>query len=313
MPAWVAAGIGLVSGVMGSSASKKAARAQAAAAQAAAAEEARQFDITRKDLAPYRETGNAALMRLADLLGIGTPEARARALGIKPPSKKDFITITPGERYFRDQGPAGRQLLTKPGKEVFDEAGYNNALAAYQARLAEIETPEDYGSLLADYEFEADPGYAFRLSEGQKLIDRRASAMGNRLSPATEKALLRFTSDLASQEYNAGFSRDLSTKQARFNMLSGVAGTGQAAVNTGAGIGAQTASNIGNYLAQAGNAQAAGSVGAANAWTSGINNSLNFFQNQRILDNYLKGPNPYANPVPGDASGPAFDYYQRNR
>lgn len=55
------------SSLLGSSAAKKAAAAQAAAAQAAIAEQRRQFDQTREDYRPYRETGTEALGRLRGL------------------------------------------------------------------------------------------------------------------------------------------------------------------------------------------------------------------------------------------------------
>lgn len=284
---------GVASGLIGSSASKKASGQQAASAAAATEEERRQFDLSREDLRPYRETGTASLMRLADLLGISTPESRAGQAGLVAPTREQFTTTTRpilGEGYTEPGTGAWRQRVSVPGGTEFDEVGYNNALAEYNAGLTETgATPEGFGSLTEDYNFEADPGAAFRQSEGEKLIDRRASASGNRLSPATQKALLRFTSDLASQEFNTGFNRDLATKTSKFNMLSGVAGTGQNAVNTGVAAGADTAGNVGNYLTQAGNAQAAGTVGSANAWTSGINNALNYFQSQQMLDKFLKG------------------------
>jgi len=60
-----AAGIGAVatigSTVLGASASKKAAKAQAAATDKGIAEEHRQFDLTRSDLAPWREAGGKAI------------------------------------------------------------------------------------------------------------------------------------------------------------------------------------------------------------------------------------------------------------
>jgi len=67
MSGWVA-GATVVSGVVGASASKSAAKTQAGAAQAAAdaqvAETSRQFDITTEQYRPYREAGQRALGRL---------------------------------------------------------------------------------------------------------------------------------------------------------------------------------------------------------------------------------------------------------
>ena len=56
-------------------------------------------------------------------------------------------------------------------------------------------------------DFQADPGYAFRLSEGMKALDRTAASRGGLLSGATLKGAQRYGSDLASQEYQNAFNR----------------------------------------------------------------------------------------------------------
>ena len=56
----------LVSGLLGSSASKK----QAQSSQAAIDEQRRQFDLIRGDTAPYRESGVTALDRYNQLMGL---------------------------------------------------------------------------------------------------------------------------------------------------------------------------------------------------------------------------------------------------
>ena len=60
----------IIGGVMQDRAARRAANAQTAAANMATAEEARQFDIAREDLAPYRDAGTAAVGRIRDLLGL---------------------------------------------------------------------------------------------------------------------------------------------------------------------------------------------------------------------------------------------------
>jgi len=57
------------------------------------------------------------------------------------------------------------------------------------------------------FDFEADPGYQFRLREGEKAINRAASAQGGRLSGATLKALQAHGQGLASEEYDKAYGR----------------------------------------------------------------------------------------------------------
>ena len=73
---WIAAGASLLSGVLGSRSSSKAADTQAQAAQEAIAEQRRQYDQARSDNAPFMQTGVAANRKLASLMGLGaTPSA----------------------------------------------------------------------------------------------------------------------------------------------------------------------------------------------------------------------------------------------
>lgn len=134
-------------------------------------------------------------------------------------------------------------------------------------------------------DFQADPGYAFRQSEGLKAIDNSAAARGSSLSGATLKALTKYGQDFASNEFNNAYSRWNNDTSNRFNRIAGVAGVGQQAVNQVGAYGQQTASNIAqgnmntaNNVAsntiQAGNARASGYVGTANAINGGINNYL---------------------------------------
>jgi len=55
--------------------------------------------------------------------------------------------------------------------------------------------------------FQADPGYGFRLSEGLKALERSAAARGGLLSGGTGKALTRFGQDMASQEFQNAYGR----------------------------------------------------------------------------------------------------------
>jgi hypothetical protein len=143
-------------------------------------------------------------------------------------------------------------------------------------------------------QFTADPGYAFRLSEGTKALDRSAAARGGLISGGALKAATRFGQDMGSQEYTNAFNRYQTERAARLNPLQSLTGMGQ---TTAAGLGAagQTnATNIGNYgvaganataegYLGAANARASGYMGTSNALTSGLGTYLNYSNQQNLL------------------------------
>jgi hypothetical protein len=250
--------------LIGSSASKSAAKTQANAATNASAAEQQMFQQNREDLAPWRASGGRSLTRLEELLGAGDGKM----------SRAEFTS-----RYNQ---PIGRDWLPAELTNI------NNAYAAYMNQPTQ-RSPE-FGSLLKDFtpaDFQADPSYEFRRSEGQRGIERNASARGMQLSGATLRALNRYNSDLASQEYGNAYSRDAANKERKYNMLAGVAGTGQAATNTSAALGANSAANQASLLTGAANAQAAGTIGSANALAGGFSDALGAYQQAQLLNRLL--------------------------
>jgi len=142
---------------------------------------------------------------------------------------------------------------------------------------------------LSDYknfsmaDFQADPGYAFRLGEGQKALERSAAARGGLLSGGTGKALQRFGQDYGSQEYTNAFNRYQTERAARLQPLQSLAGVGQTATNTIGQAGQNMATNVGEAIGSGAAARASGYVGGANALTGGLNTYLNYTQGQNML------------------------------
>src|SRR5256885_16578472 len=70
------------------------------------------------------------------------------------------------------------------------------------------------GGLSKPFNFDPtqDPGYQFRLSQGETAVGSSAAAKGTQLSGGTFKRLLKFGSDYPSGGFNAAFSRRLSRK-----------------------------------------------------------------------------------------------------
>lgn len=95
-------------------------------------------------------------------------------------------------------------------------------------------------------QFQQDPGYAFRMGEGMKALERSAAARGGLLSGAALRGIQRYGQDLASQEYANAFNRYQAERQARLGPLQSLAGVGQTATQALTGAAGQYGMNIGN-------------------------------------------------------------------
>lgn len=154
-------------------------------------------------------------------------------------------------------------------------------------------TAAGYGSMAQPFgmqQFQQDPGYAFRQSEGMKALERSAAARGGLLSGSTMKGIQRFGQDLASQEYQNAFNRYQVERAARLNPLQSLMGSGQSSANVLTGA----AGNLGQGLAQselaAGQARASGYVGSTNALAgalSGIGQMAMQYPMYQAQTNYI--------------------------
>jgi hypothetical protein len=129
-------------------------------------------------------------------------------------------------------------------------------------------------------QFQQDPGYQFRLSEGQRAMAHGAGGRGGLVSGNSLKAMQDYAQNSASGEYQNAFNRYQTERNARLNPLQSLAGVGQSATNFTGAAGAQNAATMGNYLTGGAAAQAAGGMGIANAATSGLGTYLGYNQNQ---------------------------------
>jgi hypothetical protein len=190
----------------------------------------------------------------------------------------------------------------------FQEAGVN---ALSQMRSGAFAQPAAFKFGANDYQ--ADPGYAFRLAEGQKALDRQAAARGGLISGGALKAAQQYGQEMGSQEFQnaynralTGYNTDVARSDAGYNRLASMAGMGQTSTDKiGAagqsmvgGIGAAgqnmvsgVSNALGNYgnaasnaYMGAANARASGYVGGANAVNQGLGTYLNYTQSQNLLN-----------------------------
>jgi hypothetical protein len=291
----ISAGASLIGGAMSSKASKSASNAQQDSAAAAMAEQARQYDQTRADNAPFRNTGVAANARLAYLLGLNSsPDATGSGKGT--PEWQAIYDRNMTEANRQHQAMYGMPFTSSP-----DEAGKANQLKNIETNTdtewaktqANKPAPNDsaYGSLLRKFglsDLNSDvvynSGLEFGRKEGEDAINARALANGGYDSGATLKALTRFGNDYGSTKAEGAYNRYNTDNTNIYNRLAGVSGAGQTATNTITSAGVNAASNTSNLLTDAGNSRAAGIVGGANAWggaMSGIQGAYNSYQNQQ--------------------------------
>ena len=155
-----------------------------------------------------------------------------------------------------------------------------------------------------------DPGYQFQLQQGEQALARGAAASGGAFSGGTMQALTRYGQNQAQSDYQnvynnalAGYQTNVNTglnayntqfnayntnQGNQYNRLASLAGLGQNAVGQLANAGQAAASNSTNLITQQGNAASAGALGIGSALNSGIQNSLNTYQNGQLM-NYLTG------------------------
>ena len=136
----------------------------------------------------------------------------------------------------------------------------------------------------ADFAAGVDPGYAFRISEGNKALNASAAARGGLISGNALKAAQDYGQAAGSQEYTNAFNRYQTNRANILNPLQSLAGIGQSATNNISNLGTGYANTAGTNITGAGNASAAGTVGAANAVSSGVTGLSNLYSQNQALN-----------------------------
>lgn len=190
--------------------------------------------------------------------------------------------------------------LTNEQQKPYREAGYSalSDIGAMKPYLTQQYTPEDFAQGI-------DPGYQFRLQQGQEATNRMANMGGGMLGGNALRGAQDYTQGLASQEYGNAFNRFQTQRSNIYNSLASIAGLGQTSLGQTTAAGTTAAGNIGTNIANAGAAQAGGIVGQANA----ISGGLQQYGNQQYLSNLLAPKKPAVTPVGGGGSTFNSGYY----
>jgi len=143
----------------------------------------------------------------------------------------------------------------------------------------------------AAFNYEADPGYAFRFNEGMKGLNAAAAARGGLISGNALRAATDYGQASGSQEYQNAYNRYLTNNAQNLQAYNTNTANQQYLANLGQSSANNQANQIGNFgnaaagnMIGAANAGAAGTIGTTNALTSGVGTYLNYNQNQNMLN-----------------------------
>jgi hypothetical protein len=207
---------------------------------------------------------------VADVFGFGPASKQADAMSdasrMSAQSSREALDL---QRRVYEEAVARQQPFYEAGREALN-------------KLIPLSEYQKFGM----DQFQADPGYAFRLSEGQKALERSAAARGGLMSGATGKALTRYGQEAGSQEYMNAFNRYQTERAARLNPLQSLAGVGQTSANTVGGygqnyanqanqLGMTNAANQGNLALGMGNIRASQYGNAGSALNTALNTNWN--------------------------------------
>lgn len=134
------------------------------------------------------------------------------------------------------------------------------------SQLARMMRPgTDMTTRFSSQDFRADPGYQYRLQQGNQALNRSQAARGMLNSGAALKEAMKFGQGLASDEYQNAYNRWAQQNSDIYNRLAGLANTGQQTSNQLAQLSGNYASQYGQNIGQAANARASAYAAKAGA------------------------------------------------
>lgn len=266
----------LIGGVLGGDASKSAANTQAQAANNATALQRDIFQTQQAETQPYRDLGNAALPTLASYLGLDTQKSGpdwAAYLKANPDVAADpNFANNPAAHYSQYGRKEGRAL------PQFS----NTSQASKDPNFGMLTKP----FTLADVP--NDPGYQFATQQANTALENSALARGGALSGNFATALQQQNQNMGFQKENQAFNQYWQQRGNIANLLGQATGLGQSGVGQSIGAGNNAAAGISSTIQGAGNAQAAGTIGQANAISGALGGIGSLATQYPLLSAYSK-------------------------
>lgn len=190
----------------------------------------------------------------------------------------------------------------------------------FSTQVPTYQNQEQQPTYQADqFNYQSSPGYQFQLQQGQNAVTSSAAGRGGGLSGATLKALSKYGTGLAAQDYGNQFNQYMQGRQQnynefqgnlgqfntnrnfgygqtmdqynmqnqqqnqRYNQAYGLAGIGQNAANNLSSLASTAGAGIANSITGGANAQAAGIMGVGQA----IGNTASDLGQVAMMPSYL--------------------------
>jgi hypothetical protein len=120
------------------------------------------------------------------------------------------------------------------------------------------------------------PNYQFQLEQGLGQTKNAINATGGMVSGNEMQGINQFAQNYAGNAYQNAFNNYQTQQSNIFNRLSNIAGLGQQSNQTTAGLAGAISPGIANTMTAAGNAQAAGIMGGANAISGAVGQGISY-------------------------------------
>jgi len=238
----------------------------------------------------------------ASLIGGAMSSKASKSAANTQAASADYAANLQNEQFNKQlelQAPFREAGLTAQNK-LLDYMGLSAGAGGKYAR--------DFS--MADYQ--ADPGYAFRLSEGMKGLNATAAARGGLISGNALRAATQYGQEMGSQEYQNAYNRYQINRSNQLTPLQSVMGVGQTAANVMGTAGQNYANQAGEAYMGAGNARASGYVGSANAWNSALGSAANTMTQNSLMNRMFPqgGGNSFIDPATyGGTAIPGVSYF----
>ena len=129
----------------------------------------------------------------------------------------------------------------------------------------------------ADLNANLAPNYQFQLQQGDQALQNSQAAQDGAMSGAAMKGLINFNQNTAAGAYQNAYNNWLSSQNMNYGQLSGLASLGENAAAGLGNTGANYANSNANLATGAASAEAAGTVGVANAASSALSSGAGYY------------------------------------